>query len=75
MATIEQYLEALKTLEIQAATECLNPTPAQQTEWRFGYVCGIQQGLKMAEELLNKQMEEVEDDGNDPRRHSTNRRR
>jgi hypothetical protein len=74
MATLEQYLEALKTLQQQSAIESLEPGPAQQTEWRYGYVCGIRQGLRMAEELLNKELEEVEDDGTIPRRHSTHRR-
>lgn len=75
MATLEQYLEALKALEIQTAAESLNPGETQKTEWYYGFVCGMQMGLRKAEELLNKQLEEVDDDGIEPRRHSTNRRR
>lgn len=75
MATLEQYLEALKALETQTAAESLNPSPPDRTEWHYGFVCGVQMGLKKAEELLNKQLEEVEDDGTIPRRHSANRRR
>lgn len=75
MATLEQYLEALIATKTQAALESLSPGPAQQTEWRYGYVCGIQQGLKMAEELLNRQLEEVEDDGNEQRSQRTRRTR
>ena len=75
MATLEQYLEALKDLEVQTAKESLNPSDTQKTEWYYGFVCGIQMGLRKAEELLNKQLEEVEDDGIEPRRHPANRRR
>lgn len=76
MATIEAYLEALKALQIQTATESLAPSIDQRTEFRFGYVCGVQEGLRKAEELLNKQLEEEDqDDGINSRRHSPNRRR
>lgn len=75
MATLEAYLEALKSLQTQTAMESLSPNATQQTEFRYGQVCGIQQGLKMAEELLNKELEEDQDDGTIPRRHPPNRRR
>lgn len=75
MATFEAYLEALKTLQAQSATESLTPKEGQKTEYHYGFVCGIQQGLRMSEELLNKQLEEVEEDGIEPRRNQANRRR
>lgn len=79
MATLEAHLEALKALQAQTAAESLNPNGSQvaNAAYQFGYVCGIQQGLRMAEELLNKQLEDTEetDNGNNARRHSQNRRR
>ena len=76
MATLEQYLEALIATRTQAALESLNPQGADRTEWHYGYVCGVQQGLKIAEELLNKQLgEEDKDDGDEQRSQRTRRTR
>jgi hypothetical protein len=75
MATLEQYLEALIATRTKAALESLDSNVQPKTEYQFGYVCGVQAGLRMAEELLNKQLTEVEDDGNDTRSQRTRRTR
>jgi hypothetical protein len=75
VATLEQYLDALIALRTKTALESLNPQGPDRTEFRFGYVCGVQAGLLIAEELLNKQLEEVEDDGNEQRSQRTRRTR
>ncbi len=65
MATLERYLAALIDLQQKTALESLDPNRNAQTEFRYGQVCGIQQGLKMAEELLNSQLNEDEDGDTD----------
>lgn len=75
MATFEAYIEALKALQIQTAADALDPNRNTPSEFRYGQVCGIQQGLRLAEELLNKQLQEVDNDGTDERGHPKNRRR
>lgn len=69
MATLESFLEALIALKTKTSLESLSPQTSQQTEFRFGYVCGVQAGLLLAEELLNQQLSpEDPEDGNDQRR-------
>jgi hypothetical protein len=67
MASLEHYLEALLSLKTRTALESLNPGFDRRTEFQFGYVSGIQAGLQMAEELLNKQLSEEDEDGTDSR--------
>lgn len=76
MATLERYLEALVTLKTKAQEDSLNPPDSKKNEFGYGFVCGVQAGLRMAEELLNKQLnEEEEDDGTIPRSKKANRTR
>lgn len=77
MATLEQYLEALLAKKTQTALESLNPRLDQRTEFQFGYVSGVQAGLRIAEELLNQQLtpEGDEEDGNDSRSQKARRTR
>lgn len=65
MATLERYLEALKALRLKCLEESLNPNQSQKTEFNYGFVCGIQQGFKLAEELLDQHLvtDEENDDG------------
>jgi|HubBroStandDraft_2_1064218.scaffolds.fasta_scaffold02440_10 hypothetical protein len=69
MPTLERYLEALIALKSKAAEDSLIPNGPQvaNAAYQFGFVCGVQQGLKMAEELLNTQLQEDAEDGDDSR--------
>jgi hypothetical protein len=74
MASLEKYLEALIGLKAKTAEDSLKPSETQKTEYHFGFVCGVQVGLKLAEELLNSQLEDENDDGNDKRSTQARRR-
>ena len=76
MVSLEQFLEALLALKTKTASESLTPQAPNQTEFRFGYVCGVQAGLQLAEELINQQLSpEDPEDGDDSRSQKTRRGR
>lgn len=68
MALAEKFLAEIGTLKADAASETLQPETRYQNAFGFGRACGIQEGLRMAEELLNKLLVESEDAANDKRR-------
>lgn len=75
MSTLERYLEALIELQTETAKASLNPSDGQKTEFYYGFVCGVQAGLKRSEELLNQHLNEVEEDGDGKGRPRTHRTR
>lgn len=75
MSTLARFLEALIDLQRETAPASLRPNDSQKTEFHYGFVCGVQVGLKRAEELLNQHLNEVEEDGDGKGRTRTNRAR
>lgn len=62
MALIETYLQELESLKVTAAVESLQPDDNSKTEFEFGRACGLQEGLRRAEELLNRVIADREED-------------
>jgi hypothetical protein len=62
MALIETYLQELEQLKASTALEGLRPDDNSRTEFEFGRVCGVQEGVRLAEELLQKLLTDREED-------------
>jgi hypothetical protein len=62
VALIETYLQELEALKSNAALEGLQPADNSKTEFEFGRVCGVQEGVRLAEELFQKLLTDREQD-------------
>lgn len=68
--TPERFLDELRELRQQYAAAALAPSDEKRTEFGYGQVCGIDRGLKIAEQLYEKiitEQEQEERGGKDQR--------
>lgn len=56
----KRFLQRLKNKQFEYADSVLR-TPKQKTEFGFGEVCGVYQGLLLAERLFNEVIGEEND--------------
>ena len=70
MDAIARYLGRLDELKRQEAEKGLQPASELQTEFGYGRACGIQLGIKLAEEALNTILNEQDEDDGISRRSS-----
>lgn len=70
MSVLERYLGELPTIRAQVAEESLtNVTDADKTAFGLGRAVGRLEGLRLAEETLQRLLNEPETNESEPRRH------
>ena len=63
MAKVERIIERLKELRFTESEKALAPAPTLQNEYGYGYVCGIQEGLRLAQDAIESLNRDVEEEG------------
>lgn len=62
MSAVQRCLERLDEAKATAAVESLSPADADKNAFGFGRACGIQQGLKIARQIIETVLSESDQD-------------
>jgi hypothetical protein len=62
MSPVQRCIDRLEEAKAKAATESLDPTDSEKTEFGFGKACGIQRGLRIARDIIEAVLSESDQD-------------